>query len=347
MISGYWSSGPSSLLKITAHPCAVSTRLAILLSCATALLLSGCASVFDDGALAVLPCKIAEDGRIVVSATVNGTGQYEFVLDTGASISVMFEKLRKDLDLDTLANKVAIVRGEVASGRFPLVLVEELQLDQEVWRNAMMVTLPDRTSVGAGADGILGTDILRRYAVGFSSRERLIRLYPHDRFARESYRGWESIPLQPENFGETGAQVFFLLLTVDGQILPAIFDLGAGLNLLNKAAADEFVLLAARRSKAKTLSGIIETTPIIARYLADEVTTSGVGWLGEEFTVADLEIFKTIMKTDAPAAIVGAGLFTQRDFVIDFARNRLLVKVSMDEVEIGPGAATAPIGPAE
>jgi hypothetical protein len=30
--------------------------------------------------------------------------------------------------------------------------------------------------------------------------------------------------------------------------------------------------------------------------------------------------------------ILGSGLFNQRDFIIDFVRNRLLVKASMDEV---------------
>ena len=49
------------------------------------------------------------------------------------------------------------------------------------------------------------------------------------------------------------------------------------------------------------------------------------------FSIADLELFETLMLRDSPAVILGAGLFTQRDFVIDFVRNRLLVKVAMDE----------------
>ena len=50
-------------------------------------------------------------------------------------------------------------------------------------------------------------------------------------------------------------------------------------------------------------------------------------------TGSDLEIFKTLQQGDSPLVILGSGLFNQRDFVIDFVRNRLLVKVAMDEVD--------------
>jgi hypothetical protein len=39
------------------------------------------------------------------------------------------------------------------------------------------------------------------------------------------------------------------------------------------------------------------------------------------------------MLNGKPAVILGAGLFTQRDFVIDFVRSRLLVNVAMDEAD--------------
>ena len=57
----------------------------------------------------------------------------------------------------------------------------------------------------SGIDGILGVDFLRRYAVGFSTRDRVIRLYPPDLVARRNYRGWTSVPLEPEYIGDSGA----------------------------------------------------------------------------------------------------------------------------------------------
>ncbi|MFQ5548833.1 MAG: hypothetical protein ACE5FV_11105, partial [Woeseia sp.] len=66
---------------------------------------------------------------------------------------------------------------------------------------------------------------------------------------------------------------------------------------------------------------------------AAEVRTARVRWRDEVFAIADLRIFATLRRGDSPLAILGSGLFNQRDFVIDFVRNRLLVKVAMDEMD--------------
>jgi hypothetical protein len=58
--------------------------------------------------------------------------------------------------------------------------------------------------------------------------------------------------------------------------------------------------------------------------------------------IADLEIFETFMLGDSPAAILGASLFTRRDFFIDFVRSRLLVNVAMDEVDAIGSTDTTP-----
>jgi hypothetical protein len=81
------------------------------------------------------------------------------------------------------------------------------------------------------------------------------------------------------------------------------------------------------------LSGVFESTPVVAQFEAKEVTTAGIRWRNEVFLIADLEVFATLQQGDSPLVILGSGLFNQRDFVIDFVRNRLLVKTAMDEVD--------------
>ena len=62
------------------------------------LALPGCAGVLDlDGALAVTPYRIGENGRIVIDVRVNGEGPFDFALDTGASISAVFDRLNDKL----------------------------------------------------------------------------------------------------------------------------------------------------------------------------------------------------------------------------------------------------------
>jgi predicted aspartyl protease len=285
----------------------------------------------EDGALAIAPYDINENGRIVVEAQVNGQGPFAFALDTGASISVVFDELREKLAIEPVPGKAVTIHGVVTSGKYPLLSISRLAIGREVWADPRIVSLPGETAANTGIDGILGVDFLRRYAVGFSTRDRVIRLYQPDRVDRRIYRGWTSVPLEPEYVGDTGAALYFFEIEVGGHKIPAVFDLGSGLNMINWAAANSLGLDTVDSRNDDLLSGAIESAPVVARLRIDEMTTGRVRWRDEEFTIADLEIFTTLMRCVTPCAILGAGLFTQRDFIIDFARSRLLVKVAMDE----------------
>lgn len=305
-----------------------------ILGPATVFVLYGCASVLDeDGALAIAPYHIEDSGRIVVEARVNSQGPFEFALDTASSISVIFDKLRTELNLEPVPGKWVIIHGAVASGRFPLLSIDRLEIGREVWADARMTSLPAATIAATTIDGILGIDFMRRYAVGFSAKDRVVRLYPPDLIADRSYRGWAAVPLEPEQLERSSAALYFLEIEIDGHKVPALFDLGAGLNALNWSAARTLPLARADSRRKGIFSGALETTRVVAQLNAREVTTASIRWRNEVFSVAELTIFATLQREDTPTAILGAGLFSQRDFIIDFVRSRLLVKVAMDELD--------------
>ncbi len=302
------------------------------LKLAAVFVLSGCASVLDlDNALAIAPYHIEGSGRIVVEARVNGQGPFDFALDTASTISAVFYELRDKLELEPIPGKAVIVHGAVASGRFSLLNISHLELGGEIWADPRIVSLPGENAAGANIDGLLGIDFLRRYAVGFTTADRVVRLYPPDLVARRSYRGWASVPLEAKPVRGSGAALYFIDIEIDGWKIPAIFDLGAGLNIINWAGARSLGVVPLVTRRDDQISGALEDLPIAARLEAEEVTTSSIRWRNEMFSIADLEVFETLMLRDSPAVILGAGLFTQRDFVIDFVRNRLLVRVAMDE----------------
>lgn len=296
--------------------------------------LCGCASVLDeDGALAMTPYDIQDSGRIVIDAQVNGLGPFRFALDTGASISTIFDELRSELAIEPIAGRSVLIHGVVTSGRVPLLRISRLEVGREVWADARFASLPGNTAIDTGIDGILGVDFLRRYAVGFSTRDRVIRLYPPDLVGRRSYRGWASIPLEPEYIGESGAALYLIETRLGEHQIPAVFDLGAGLNMINRAAAESIGLTPAYSRDRDLVIGAIESTPVVAWVRVDEVTTGRIRWRNEMFAIAELGILATMTRADGPCAILGSGLFNQRDFIIDFVRNRLLVKVAMEEVD--------------
>jgi len=299
-----------------------------------ALVLIGCATTFNqDGAIAVAPYHISSGGRIVVEASVDGNGPFNFALDTAASISAVFHSLRDDLSLALDPMESVVIHGAVSSNRVPLLITSSLGVGNEVWVEPRIALLPDPTATNAGFVGILGIDFLRRYAVGFSTRDQVVRLYPPELASRRSYKGWASVPLEADTVGQSVAALYFFDVDINGRKLSALFDLGAGLNVLNWPAARGLGVEPKSVPRDVLIEGALESTPVQGRLIAKLVTTNNITWKNEEFAIADLEIFSILNRDDSPAVILGAGLFTQRDFVIDFLRGRILVRVEMDEID--------------
>jgi hypothetical protein len=280
-----------------------------------------------------VPYDLQESGRVVVEVAVNDRGPYPFALDTAASISFIFDEFRRELELDADPDVSATVHGLVASGRFPLVDIDRLKLGSEIWSHVKVVSLPGETEASAGIAGILGLDFLRRYGLGFSTQDRAIRRYSPDRARSSSYRGWASVPLEPVTIGASSEPLYFFDIEIGGRTVPALFDLGAGLNVINPPGARFLCLAPVGGREDSLLSGALESMAILARLDSEEVRTADVGWRREVFLIADVEIFATLMHGDRPLAIIGAGVFIQRDFFIDFRRERLLVRVAMNEVD--------------
>jgi predicted aspartyl protease len=306
-------------------------RSALLIALAS---LAGCARplVFD-GSLAAVPFETRASGRIVIGVELNGRGPYRFAVDTAATGSFLFSRVREDLGLDPIPGTLATVHGAVASGTFPVVEVDRLAIGRADWANARLIALPGDTGATATIDGILGADFLRRYSVGFSAREKILRLYAPETIGARSYRGWRAIPIEPEYIGESQEPLHFLGLTVEGRSVPALFDLGAGTSVLSPAAARALRLAAVRPEQAGQFSGAVGNEPVVVQLSSQPVSTGGVEWRNETFVIADLPIFDTLRSVGGALAVLGSGLFHQRDFVIDFARNRLLVRGGMTELE--------------
>ena len=305
----------------------------ILPLAAATLLLGGCATVLDqDGALALARYELLENGQIVVDVRVNGQGPFPFAIDTGASISVIHDRVRNRLGLEPEPGESVTIHGALASGVYAILSIDNIDLGGEIWRPLRVASMPGDAPAVRDIDGILGLDFLQRYAVGISAEERVVRLYPPDLIGQRTYRGWASVPLKPEPVGASGATVYMFSVKLGDKRIPALFDLGAGVNLINWPAARRLGLRPEELMDEATFSGAIDTKKDVGWFRIDEVSTGGVRWQNETFSVANLPIFAALVEEDSPCALLGTGLFAQRDFIIDFASSRLLVKITMREI---------------
>ena len=301
---------------------------------AMAFTLCGCVKTLSlDDALTMVPYQIQPSGRILVDVQLNNDGPHQFALDTAATISVVTDELRYKLEIEAIAQSSATVHGAVTSGEFPLLSIRRLQVGDATWVDAQLVALPQGTAAMSNIDGLLGIDFLRKYAVGFSAQDRVLRLYSPRSVRNESYQGWVSIPLQARRFGDSRQPLYFLDIRIGDRAVPALFDLGSSQNIMNWPAARSLRLMPVDVEDEAELSGAIAGQEVLVRFDSADVLTANTRWRNEQFLIADLEIFSTLGYSDRPLAILGSGLFQQRDFVIDFARNRLLVDISRAEIE--------------
>jgi hypothetical protein len=119
----------------------------------------------EDTTLLAVPTRIDRIGRIVVPVMINGQGPFRFIVDTGASHSVVSPALAAKLGLTPTAEAAILVNGITGTAQVPCVTVARLQAGDlaiedtdfpVVWAPLM-----------AGADGILG-------AAGLSAQRLLV-----------------------------------------------------------------------------------------------------------------------------------------------------------------------------
>ena len=295
----------------------------------TLILASGCGSPLvldDDGALVSIPHETGSQGHIIVEAMINDQGPFKFALDTGASMSIIFDQTREKAGLDIDNDKRVLIAGTVGIGDFPVSNIASLDVGSESWTNAPVASLPALDDIPLEIDGILGIDFLSRYAVGVSPGDQVVRLYPPTVVSERSYWGWTSIPMQQLQIGEGGASAYTINLYVGDVTIPALLDLGAGTNLMNWNAARALRIRPKRSGNTNRIFGAIGVVPVITQLDVEQLMIETIQVRNRTFFVSDFSIFEVLGLEDRPAAIVGPGLFKEREFVIDFERNRMLLR---------------------
>src|SRR3954465_6250243 len=113
---------------------------------------------------------------ILIPVHVNGTGPFDFILDTGAGTSLLSSELAKELQIKVLGSK----EGQSAGGKVSVSLaklgslaVGEAKLDE------VDVGIVDLShigqAIGAKVDGDLGYNFLKYFRIAIDYRECVIR----------------------------------------------------------------------------------------------------------------------------------------------------------------------------
>lgn len=167
-----------------------STRRRWLLASLAGLLIVRCAQVDVGGADVAADVKPGEvafrlaepnDTAIVVPVTINGKGPYDFVLDTGATLTCVGESLARELELPEPRGVLGRGASIGGSGNMRLVQIESLRVGETEATDVMgcAVDLSNVRQLGLDVRGLLGLNVLKNFRVTLDFERKIMRLEPN------------------------------------------------------------------------------------------------------------------------------------------------------------------------
>ncbi len=276
------------------------------------------------------PYRIDYEGWITVSVMVNGKGPYDFVLDSGATITATFQNLA-DQHVFTPADREPIrILGLAGSETLPAIYIGNLTIGGQRMDNHVGVVLPDWRETRQTPGGVLGLDFLTQYTVLFDADKQTIRLYDRRDRVSDLPRGWSKTRMRAHNFGEGAGTLYRITAGIHGRKIPCIIDLGASGTLINKRAFRRLLggvviegSRAAGFSTGSQLSDIFDSVQIAKRVRVGTIRIAKARWSKRILTVFDAPIFEELGLNKRAFCLIGADLMIEHSFIFDFAREQL------------------------
>jgi predicted aspartyl protease len=259
---------------------------------------------------------------ILVPTHVNGRGPYHFILDTGASVSLISPGLASSLGIHSNTEEKAFGAG----GAVPISLarVDSIAVGLARQENAQVAITNELEQVGAKlkaqVDGDLGYSFMKDFRVTVDYQRSALRL------ARASDN-------HDENSGDATAISFTLasaepLIVVQAVVngqgpFPFAVDTGAGRTVLTPELAERLNIEATKEVKGAGLGGQMQ---LIGAKLDSLSLTGAVVRDHDVVLGAFMDTISAAVGTKLEG-IVGHNFLSQFQLTIDYAQNRLTLIV--------------------
>lgn len=268
--------------------------------------------------VAELPITVGASNEIAAPVYINNKGPFEFIVDTGASSSGVWQSA---IMQNSLSNShVETVRVSAADGLVYMRILEFDAFRASVFAltPALLMEYPDYFAYyKRPLSGILGADYLTNHVVVFDFPRDMMVLYPKKTNLTRTMRGYfDAIPLQFQ--GQQRA--LFVKASLGGERVRALVDTGAGMTtiLTSEAVRLGVSLEGARRVTMRGINdnpvpGYVVTVP--------NLKAGSKVWKDVEVVFAQF----TVAKADGFTMLLGMDLMGQTPFAIDYGRKRLLL----------------------
>ncbi len=282
------------------------------------------APAFADEPLARVPYQIAYGNRIVVDTMINGQGPFHLLVDTGSSTSIVFQHVANTLALLPVAQESITVHPIAETSVSLPYELRAINLGGETISRLQIAVIQDWDAPGAGPDGILGIDVLERYALVFDHEHGQMLLFPRARGVPAPYNDWNSTPLEPRRLKDVPVDFWFFDARYSNTRAGTLLDLGTGVTILTWELAQDIVDRRSmpRKTDDKVRDALGKDLPAF-RLEGLDIEVARHAWYGQTALVADAPVFDFLGVKGLPAGIAGPGLMRNASFAIDFENHKL------------------------
>jgi len=271
-----------------------------------------------DPATEIIELDEERNKRLTVPVLIEGSGPFNFMIDTGSQATAVTHEINNSLSLAPLGTATLV--GMASRRPVDVVEVDTLTVgSHEVYD----LVSPVLHKTHVGADGILGLDTLQDFRVLLDFREESIAV--EDVSSKSpSRRGFEIVVRARKELGQ-------LLITnalVEGVKATVIIDTGAQGSLANNALRDR---IRAKREQDVATTDVNGVSIIGQLSTVRSLTIQGLSLNNVPLTFADAPAFEALGLKDTPVLALGMQHLKMFDRVaIDFANRRVLFDVPRD-----------------
>lgn len=268
----------------------------------------------EDGAPSLFEAWIDAHGRPTAAVSINGVGPYRFLVDTGATTTVVSARHAPAMGLQPLG--LLQVNGTTGTAELPMASVGLLSTGS-VRRQNLRVALIDEAMFSRW-DGILGADVFVGHRLTFDIERKMVRLEyppPGQIFGR---RQGPNVRLRngvlAEIRGRVGSLSTRLVLDTgaDGSIINPV--LAKALNLRYRALA---------RTPDVMVTGVTGVALVGEAVVLPRVEIAGITATDCVAVAADASIFGVWGLQNDSAMLVGMDLLSRlSSFTIDYRARR-------------------------
>ena len=279
--------------------------------------------------LAVIPYETTEEGAITIAVTVDGEGPYPFIIDTGATLTLVFENFARGRALpraDAPSFRILSISGARV---FEPVVIGDLAAGATLARAQPGVVLPDWDAPRETPAGIIGLDILENFALAFDAGAKTLTLYPPDALPKALIGRMRSAPIRRTRYKDAGAELYTVFGRLNGEPIRFIIDLGLATTLINYAAGDAlfantFSVSAGRTASTNTrLDDVFDDRKRVSAGVMRRISVAGKHWARKRVWIYDAPLFEELGVQRLSYGLLGADLLAAQDFAIDFSAGRV------------------------